>query len=520
MSKFNTTSVRARNGEGVLKSSGVAAVNHNGGTGYGRDEKSELFLLAVSSFVEDTFYESADNRTSRTAKLVKDVALADPEWLGEFIPWLRNEANLRSISLIVALEAAKALVEAGVPGGRALVTSAISRADEPGEALAYWISTHGRRVPSAVKRGIADAAVKTYSEYSLAKYDTDSKGFTFADVIRLTHPKPKDSVQADLFRYAIERRLDSDTKVPATLGKLIRRKEVLAMGATNKEELRNLLRSDSGQGVIQGAGLTWEAIAGSVGLDKEIWEALIPNMGYMALLRNLRNFIKEGVSGTVLDTVIARIADEKQVAGSRQLPFRFLSAYNANKDNLYYAYPLEKALGHSLSNVPTLKGKTLILVDRSGSMNWAQSKGTDLTFADSAAIFGTALALRAENATLIQYGTSHEEVKFSKGDSVLTILKRFKDMGGTDTARALQDNFDKSYDRVVLITDEQAAYGGSSMNAILKDVPMYIWNLVGYKYGHSDGSANRHTFGGLTDQSFKSIPLIEAGRDEAWPWIK
>lgn len=300
----------------------------------------------------------------------------------------------------------------------------------------------------------------------------------------------------------------------------------------DKKYLRNLLKSNGGSAALKHAGLTWEAVAGTVGLDAEIWEALIPNMGYMALIRNLRNFEKEGVSDKVLNEVAARLADPTEVAKSRQLPFRFLSAFNATKDSLRFGYPLEQALGHSMQNIPALKGKTLILVDRSGSMFNGATKNTGLNFADSAAIFGTTLAVRAENADLVQYGAAHagygdryrknhEVVDYSKSSSVLKTLEKFRDMGGTDTPLAIKENF-KGHDRVILITDEQYGGWGGSINhpgaSLPKNIPLYTWNLAGYKYGQTENKPNRYTFGGLNDQSFKMIPLLEAGHDQTWPW--
>ncbi|WP_410649219.1 hypothetical protein [Amycolatopsis sp. cmx-4-54] len=44
-------------------------------------------------------------------------------------------------------------------------------------------------------------------------------------------------------------------------------------------------------------------------------------------------------------------------------------------------------------------------------------------------------------------------------------------------------------------------------------------NLAGYQHGHStSGRGNRHTFGGLTDQAFRMIPLLDAGRSADWPF--
>jgi len=530
MTKFNTpTKARAPRGRGFIESNDKqpqAVVNPQGGTGYLRNEKSELFLLAVSNFVgESTFYEGANDRDARFAALVAKVAVKDVEWLRNFVAWLRNDANMRSASLVAALEGADALNKAGIPGGRGLVAAALARADEPGEALAYWFSHKGRVVPKAVKRGIADSVERLYTEYSLAKYDSASKGFRFGDVIDLVHPNSgskvlpsEDNLKTDaLYKYALDRRRDAKVSVPANLGLLRNRAALLAK---SPGDIRALVESGDAAGILKDAGLTWEALSGIIsgGMDKAAWEAVIPSMGYMALLRNLRNFEQAGVSDTVLDSIAKRLADPEQVARSRQLPMRFLSAYQATKESLRFGYPLEKALQASLANVPSLKGKTLILVDRSGSMFWTYSDKSDLDYANTAAVFGSALALRAEDATLVEFGTNSRVISFNRGDSVLKTLDKFTSLGGTNTAQAVAEHF-KGHDRVIILTDEQVSYYGSDPTSqVPANVPVYTWNLAGYRASHGKASANRVYFGGLSDQSFGVIPLLEAGKSAQWPW--
>lgn len=516
MSKFNTATARSRAGVNQLTTESTpSGQTFEGASGYAHDQKTELFLAAVSDFGgEGAFYEKASDRTNRINKLTHEVAVVDAQWIKDFTNWLRYEANLRTISLTVAMEAAKALLKAGIPGARQIVAGSIRRADEPGEALAYWMATEGRKTPSAVKRGIADAVVATYSEYTLAKYDTASHGFRFGDVIELTHPSPKDDKQSELFKFALDRRKNGSSEPSSALTMLANRAKFLGL---TKEEQVKTVTSDNGSEVLKDAGLTWEVVGSTAGLNGQMWESLIPSMGYMALLRNLRNFAQNGVSEKGLDAALKRLTDPEAVAKSRQLPFRFLSAYRANRDNLKFAYPLETALNHSLANVPSLKGKTLIMVDMSRSMTWHKSKHTDLTYADTAAIFGSALALRAENATLVQFGTGSQEVQFNKTDSVLSVIKRFRDMGGTATRQAITKHFDKSYDRVIVLTDDQNA-DGNAFGAVPATVPCYTWNFLGYRFAGSPGGANRVWLGGLSDKSFQLIPLLEQGRDAGWPW--
>lgn len=533
MSKFNTNTARARVGSGYIESTENFGLNHKGDVGQARTAKSELFLATVSDFAgESTFYENASVRSNRIATLITTVALEDPKWLTEFANWLRHEANMRSISIVVALEGAKALIKAGTPGARQLITGAISRADEPGEALAWWFANVGRKLPASVKRGIADAAVKTYNEFTLAKHDGDSHGFRFADVINLTHPTPSDVHQSDVFGYALARRRDSNAEIPASLKMIQKRKSILA---SSLEDKRALLASPNASAELKSAGLTWENVGSSFGkdgLDAQAWEALIPTLGYMALIRNLRDFEKKGVSAKVLDEVAKRIADPAEVAKSKQLPFRFLSAHRAVSGHTTdkwatkapgsgrFEFPLEQALTHSLVNIPALDGNTLVLVDRSGSMYWSISDKTQMNFADTGAIFGAALAVRADKATLVEFGTSSAEVPFNKNSSVLKLVNTFHDMGGTSTAKAVKQHFvPGKHTRVVIITDEQSS-GGDPVATVPTNVPVYTFNLAGYKYGHPGNKPNRIAIGGLQDQSFALIPMLEAGFDAKWPWEK
>lgn len=497
-----------------IKSTTTVARTGNGALGYVRTGKSELFLLAVSNFVgKDTFYENAKDRNDRFVKLSQSVAVEDPRWFTGFVGWLRNDAFMRSGAVVAAVEGAKALYDSGVQNGtpRALVAAAQARADEPGEVLAYYESVYGKNFPAFLKKGVADGARKLYSEYSLLKYDTDSKGYRFGDVLQLAHVKPKDAVQSELFGYALNRRYNNVTEVPAVLRMTNAREGLMK---TDVKARKGLLNST----LLKDAGMTWEALSGWLNgpMDAQAWEAVIPSMGHMALLRNLRNFLQAGVSQKVLRDVLNRISDPEQVAKGKQFPFRYLAAYQANKGNLKVSAALEDALQASLANVPELSGRTLILVDRSGSMFWSNDQKMDLTFADQAAIFGSALALRAEDATLVQFGSSSAEVSFRKTDSVLPMLSKFRDLGGTSTAAAVKRHFN-GHDRVIIVTDEQ--YSGVDPSGVVpKNVPLYTWNLNGYKVGGFSGESKRHTFGGLTDKAFQQIPLIEAGQNAQWPW--
>src|SRR5699024_8232060 len=121
-----------------------------------------------------------------------------------------------------------------------------------------------------------------FDEYQIAKYNGGCKDLKFRDVLRITHPNPKSKEVEELFRKI----LDDTLETP----------------------------------------YTWETELSARGSTKEVWDELIASgrVGYMALLRNLRNIIKSGANIT---PVLAVLSDPVQVKKSKQFPFRFFSAY-------------------------------------------------------------------------------------------------------------------------------------------------------------------------------------------------
>ncbi|MFG2297229.1 TROVE domain-containing protein [Streptomyces sp. NPDC048603] len=521
-----SAAARALPAPGVhVRPTAAALLTHERGRGFVREPREELFLLAVGNLTgQQTFYEGGRERDDRYARLVARLAVEDPAWTAGLLRWLRGEAHVRRASLTGAAAYVRARLDAGVtegPSNRSVIDSVLQRADEPGEMLAHWISLHGRNVPQPVKRGVADAARRLYSSRSLLKYDTASKDFRFGDVLNLVHasPDPARPWQGELFRHALDRRHRPERAVPPASDRLLTAHRVLT--ELPPGERRAVVTGADGQQRLAGAGMTWEALAGWLQgpMDAAVWEAVIPSMGPMALLRNLRNFDEAGVSDEVAAQVAARLADPEEVARSRQFPFRYLAAHR-HAPSPRWAEPLERALGHSLAHVPALPGRTLVLVDRSDSMFWdTLSDRSRLTRADAAAVFGTAVAMRAEHADLVEFGWSSAEVPFRAGEPVLEVLKRFRSLGGTHTTKAVRKHY-REHDRVLIVTDEQAAPDrpGGVAEPVPADVPVYTWNLAGYLPAHGPSGPHRHTFGGLSDAAFRMVPLIEAGRAADWPW--
>lgn len=553
LNKRGTTALRGQSkvGSPVRSERRSSGRTHQGGAGYAREAKGELFLLAVSGFHgEDKFYEGANAGTQRFIKLVHEVSIADSTWTAQFLNWLRNQAYIRTAAIVGAAEYANAWNTARRLDStlrpavtvRAVINSVLSRADEPGEFVAYWRANIQPSLPAGVQRAVADAVLRLYTEFTYLKYDSQRDGYRFADVLNIVHAVDaagsfkrkqipwKGPWQRDLFGYIVKRAYEPDIALPDSLLMIEKNRHVRSI---------NDPKAWLNPTILKDAGMTWEDVLSAMGSKiskKDLWTAMAPSMGVMAILRNLRNFDEAGVSDGIAEDLGRIISDPEQIAKSKQLPMRFLSAYRAVKaiGSVRWLHPLEKALQLSLGNVPYLKGRTLILVDTSSSMHAGFSKDGTVKRWDAAVLFALALAERCDFPEVVSFSSNayyYGEKRGAKtktfprrsGEALLSGISRWEQQGfflggGTDTAAALRQHY-KDHDRVVILTDEQANSDGVEVSQSMRaDRPLHTINLAGYERGHAPSTGLRFTFGGLTDSTFHALKLAEDGALARWPW--
>lgn len=500
MSKFAKTNLVAKP-TGVLNTS-TPNFTYEGYSGFAKDAKTELFSLVVSRFaMENSFYEKKED--DRLQRLTRTVAINDPDWLLSLIKWTRSIANMRTAPYIMAIEACNMRAK----NARTMINVACQRDDEPAEALSYYMSTYGRKIPGVLKRGLADVISRLYSEFTVIKYDSSSHSMRPADVIDLVHPTPVGTMQSSLFKYMLDIRHSRSN--PRGL-------EDLQILSNIENWKKNPIREDLPIGV------TWELLSTYTKMEARDWEAIIPTMGYMALLRNLRNFDEAKISTEMEDYVINFLSNSEKVAKSKQLPFRFYSAFK-NVQSLTYGRALEKALQESTNNVPTLKGKTLIMVDASGSMSQGVSQKSKMDYGELAAVFGACVAVKNPNSFICAYDYARNSIGIQVGPSALRLIETIKAVrlgGGTETWPATKVAWEYSgpFDRVMVFTDMQDHPSNQSTAFIPKNVPIYVWDIAGYPVTNFETGSGRYLLSGMNDQMFKLVEMLENYKPGVWPW--
>jgi hypothetical protein len=215
------------------------------------------------------------------------------------------------------------------------------------------------------------------------------------------------------------------------------------------------------------------------------------------------------------------------------LPYRWLSAYKA-APSLRWGHALEGALGHAIAGIPELPGRTLVLVDTSGSMTGKVSARSTVMHLDIGALIGVALADRmarsgrAGDVELVGFADGVFRHKLAKGGSVLqgvqAFTRRYGEVGhGTRMVEAIAASY-REHDRVVIVSDMQTFpfFYNQKKDAdafIPQSVPVFGINTAGY--GPSalpPGKRNRFEIGGFSDKVFDMFGLLATGDGAARPF--
>lgn len=396
------------------KSVGTKTVNLAGGDAFKETPEVELVSLLLTSFVEDKFYESKDDRLTRLRSLVK--AIKDKKFLGQAAIFARTKFGMRSISHVLLGEIAKEVK--GESWVKNAVYQSTVRPDDLAETLAYYANEYGKPIPNSLKKGVR-LGLSKFDAYQLGKYRMEGSAFKLVDLINLTHPKDKN---ANLYGQLLTGKLKSQRTWE---------KEMTQAGQKAKTEDEKLE------------------------LKKEGWAKLVKErkIGYFALLRNLRNII--GQAPEVLDEALDMLTDKKLIKGSLVLPFRYVTALEeieklGSKEARKTIQALNKALDIACENVPKFDGETLVALDISSSMT-----GRTRTIAGLFA----AILVKANNADLIQFNDVARYRSVNPSDSVLTIAQQISDSAGGTNYQAVFMTANRKYDQIITLSDEQGWVG-------------------------------------------------------------
>lgn len=370
---------------------------------------------------EDTFYESGVDIATRITDLVKQVSSVDAAELAvqaRVYMGLRHAPLLMIVAMLQASPAHKAEV-------RHLIARIVTRPDQMGELLAIYWKNGKKPLAAQLKRGLADVFGR-FDEYQLAKYNRDSQ-IKLRDILFLTHPRPQSAEQQGLWNGLVNNTL----AVPNTW------ETRLSSGEDKKEVFEDLLRTKK--------------------------------LGGVALISNLRNMSQAKVNSSLVLEALSNMRSDLV------FPYRYMTAAKYAPE---YRDALESKMLDTLRSIERLPGKTVFLVDVSGSMESTLAIKSEVTRMQAATALAVLLREVCQSVDIFTFSSRTVQVA-GRGFALVNNIIYSQDHHNTDLGSAIRQVAPSKYDRTVIITDEQ--HNGRDLPGMPKNT--YILNVASYQNG-------------------------------------
>ena len=486
-----------------LRKENKVVTNYEGAKAYTMTPAEELYSAVVTTGLSNTTYEKGNERLTRIKSLIQKN---DPEFVAKLAVYARKDMYLRSIPLVLTTELAKQT--SGTDLVSRTIDGVIQRADEITELLAYYQLANERtdlkklnKLSKQIQKGLVKSFNK-FDEYQFAKYNRKAE-VTLKDALFLVHPKAKDENQQVIFNKIVNDSLETPYTWEVELSVLGQTK--FADDAERKAAFKNK------------------------------WEELIfsNKLGYMATLRNLRNILEANVSQDAMQKVCSYLSDEKAVRNSKQLPFRFLSAYRELKSmkSPYLSSILEALEDAVLVSAKNIKGfgfdtSVVIAADVSGSMQQPVSPKSKVLLYDIGLLMSMMLQSQCKNVISGIFGDTWKRVPMPKNGilrNVDAFYKREGEVGySTNGYLVIEDllNRREKVDKVMIFTDTQLWNSNGTRNSFEDswnqyksfhpNAKLYIFDLAGYGRQPLDIRQNDvYLIAGWSDKIFDVLNALE-----------
>ena len=468
----------------------------SGTMGYKIEDKLHLLTILNTYLIEDTFYKSKNYFISDFRNLIEGIAVQDPEFIVKAIIYSRCKGSgLRAITQLGAVLAlpfikGTTLVEKLFrPYSKATGRGGmIYRPDDMVNILDIYKALGGRGVmPNSMKKGFRKA-LESFDTYTLLKYKK-----AIIDISNIVHPNPNKS-------KAI---VEVDGENISTISAILQGKSVVAdTWETGLSEVGQIVKeyanAEEKERVLK---------EGKTLIFKNLLES--NSLGYLALLRNIRNILVNDTNGELLDLLCKRIEDSESIRKAKIMPHQILNAL-LNTTHYKVESALNNAINKSMGNFrEAVTGKTAVLLDVSGSMDNCSREASAI-----AAILNIGL----KESDFFTFDTSCRQIVAPYMDFTAAYRKYLAGFrgGGTDIPNALFHVLkqEKTYDRIIIISDNESTRENCrrEYQKIIKANPnirIYSIDLMGYGESSLPIDGRINLYFGKTFKLFDDMILSE-----------
>ena len=286
-------------------------ITHQGGQGYTQKSEKELVGLLATG-LSNTYYERETERETRFKSVLNTVASKNALFAAKALVYARTIFGQRSVTHVGAIELLPYLTGTELAKRfyskrerNANKGGIVYRLDDMAEILAVYQAKNGvdAPIPNSIKKGFKDA-IENSDAYSLAKYQMKSRAISLVDIVNLVHPlqtKIQGTVDIDVAEFqkavmgtkfektAFEVK-DGKVTIPTLMALVLGLLKQFNTVEDKNTEAGKIVAEKVKKGEISAEEAKNELNEAKTDNYKELIET--KKIGYLALLRNLRNILK------------------------------------------------------------------------------------------------------------------------------------------------------------------------------------------------------------------------------------
>ncbi len=491
------------------------AVNEESAPAYALEPKHALAQYAATGCFGRTFYATEEDQLDRVLKLcdavgprfVAQVAVHSREkaflkdmpallcaWLSVYEPKLHEAVFARVIDNTRMLRNYVQILRSGVVGRKSLGSA-------PKRLVSEWLASR--------------------SEDALFRSSVGQSP-SFADVLKMVHPKPAGEQRAAFYGYMLGRAHNVNA-----LPKLVLDYEQFKAGESKETP-----------------DLPFTMLS-ALPLTQDDWARLAKTASWQTLRMNLNTFARHGVfeKNRAAESTAERLRDREEIRKARVFPYQLMTAYR-NCDTAVPAAvrdALQDAMEVAIGNVPSIRGEVVVCPDVSGSMaspvtGHRAGASSKVRCIDVAALVAAAMLRKNKSAVVLPFEHAVVPLELNARDSVMTNAQRLAAIGGGGTncsapVRWLNER-KKNADLVIFVSDNESWVDrhngrGTALMAewaeFRKRNPqarLVCADIQPYATTQAAERADILNIGGFSDQVFELIGAFASGELEAGHWVE
>jgi 60 kDa SS-A/Ro ribonucleoprotein len=493
-------------------------VNEAGGTAYKLTPKAALAQYAATGCFSNTFYADAGEQLDKVLALTKEL---DAEFVAKVAVYAREKGFMKDMpALLTAILSSK---------DKTLFEKIFPRVIDNGKMLRNFVQI--MRSGAVGRKSLGSLPKRMVREwFESRKAETvfkQSVGQTpsFADILKMVHPKPADAEREALYGWFIGREIDAD-KLPEIV-----------------QKFEKFKTGDS----IEVPNVPFQMLT-ALPISTREWTEIARHAPWQMTRMNLNTFQRHGVfaDAEMVEIIANRLRDAEAIRKARVFPYQLLVAFAAAKQNAGIPRQITEALQDAMEiateNVPEINGKVYVFPDISGSMHssvtgYRKGVTSAVRCLDVAALVAAAILRKNPSAEVIPFSDTIVRADLNPRDSVMTNAQKLAALpsGGTNCSAPLVSlNAKRAKGDLVIYVSDNESWIDTNRSWNSGTQTMKQWNefktrnadaklvcidIQPYDHTQAQERADILNVGGFSDQVFTLVSEFANGTLDADHWV-